>query len=81
MVKMNRKEVKFPRSEDGLHFCKFPKTHEPNIEAKNNMPAGPVLLSMAEENMEGFLENQVQCAKEAKKLCHKVGVPTCTNFR
>ena len=45
------------------------------------MPVGPVPLSTVEENMEGFLENQIQHAKEAKRLHHKVGAPTHMNFR
>ena len=64
-----------------MHFHKFPKTHEPTVEEKDNVPVGPVLLSTVGENMEGFLENQVQCAKEAKKLHHEVGAPAHTNFR
>ena len=52
VAKMNGKEVKFPRSEDGLCFYEFPKTHEPIVEAEKDMPVGPVLLSMVEENVE-----------------------------
>ena len=37
-VRMNGKEVKFPRSEDGLCFHKFLKTHEPTVEEKDDVP-------------------------------------------
>ena len=62
-VEMNGKVVKFPRSEDRLYFYELPATYEPIVDAKKNIPEGPVLLSTVEENMEGFSENQIQRAK------------------
>ena len=60
-VEMNGKKVKFPRSEDGPCFHEFPKTHEPPVDAvEQSAPTAPVLVSTIEENIEGFLVNQVQ---------------------
>ena len=39
------------------------------------------MISIVEENMEGFTDHQVKKAKLARKIYHNIGMPTVKNFK
>ena len=77
-VEMSRKKVCFPRSSEGLYFYKMNNKYKELVKTKNN---GTSLVTTVKENLEGFSENQIERATEAKRLYHKVGAPTVENFK
>ena len=74
---MKMKEVHFPRSSEGLYFHKFGDKYKDLIKEKNETS----LVTTVKENLEGFLDKQVERATTAKRLYHKVGAPTVENFK
>ena len=77
-VEMNGKKVLISRSSEGLYFYKMSNKYKDLIKTKND---GTSLVTTIKENLEVFSENQVERAKEAKRLYHKVGAPTVENFK
>ena len=77
-IEMSGKKVHFPRSSEGLYFYKMNDKYKELVKSKNN---GTSLVTMVKENLEGFLENQIERATEAKRLYHKVGALTVENFK
>ena len=61
-----------------MYFHKFGDKYKKIVKEKNE---GKSLVTAIKNNMEGFLDKQLERAMEAKRLYHKVGAPTIDNFK
>ena len=85
--KKKNKYKQFPRTQEGLYAFKFSDEYKEMVKRPNKKKKSVKknvkinLLDTVENNMEGYTEEQIKRAKNAKQLYHKVGTPGMENFK
>lgn len=68
-VHIGNKCVKFMANNEGLYYFTLPKAYKMQM------------IETVAENGSGYMAQQYEQAKEARKLYHNVGAPTVRNFK
>ena len=76
-VRGKTKTARFPRSKIGLYFHKFDSGYMEHVKERN----GTRLFDTVKENAEGFSSRQLERARKAWKLYHKIGTPGVESFK